>query len=149
MNLFNYNLAEIKISYSTNVPAGDRPHISSSRYAFELFCEIFQDVEYCEYFYVMPCNRANRVLGFSMISKGGLAGTVVDVRQIFQILLKSNAASFIIAHNHPSGHLMPSHQDIELTKRIKLAADILGFTLLDHLIISKNAYYSFADEGRL
>jgi DNA repair protein RadC len=95
---------------------------------------------------VLLLNRANRVLGCLKLSKGGLTGTVVDLR----ILLKAMASGIIIAHNHPSGNLKPSDADRELTSQIKQAGKLLDITLLDHLILgTEGDYVSFADEGWL
>lgn len=94
-------------------------------------------------------NRANKVLGWGVISKGGVAGTICDPKVLFQFCLKANASSFILAHNHPSGNLKPSASDISLTKKAKDAGLLLDMPCLDHLILSPDdfQYYSFADEG--
>jgi DNA repair protein RadC len=92
-------------------------------------------------------NRWNRVLGVVDISRGGLNGTVADPKVLFAEELKSCASGIILGHNHPSGELDPSCEDTALTNKIKAGADLLDFKVLDHLIISKDSYYSFADEG--
>ena len=94
-------------------------------------------------------NRANKVLGIFQASSGGVTGTVADPKLILVAALKSNASSLVISHNHPSGNLKPSRQDEELTMKIKEAAKFLDIRLLDHLIVTPEAYYSFADEGIL
>ncbi len=148
MNLFLNNLAEIKISYSTKVPAKDRPSVSSSRDAEKLLRLIYTDIEYRESFYILLLNRANRVLGFKKISEGGITGTITDVRMILQAALKANACAFICCcHNHPSGNLKPSEVDLKITKKIKEAASIMDIAVLDHLILSEESYFSFADEN--
>jgi DNA repair protein RadC len=83
----------------------------------------------------------------SQISKGGITGTVADTRIIFKIALERNAVGLILTHNHPSGNLKPSEADIQITKKLKIAANQLEFTILDHIIITEAKYYSFADEG--
>jgi len=92
-------------------------------------------------------NRRNRVLGVVEISQGGLSGTVADPKVIFAAALKSCASDIVLAHNHPSGELDPSREDIALTNKIKAGAELLDLKVLDHLIISKEGFYSFADNG--
>jgi DNA repair protein RadC len=95
-------------------------------------------------------NRSNSVLGLLPVSKGGISGTVTDVRIILQAALKSNASGLIVCHNHPSGNLNPSESDSRITQKLKEAGNIMDIQLLDHLIISpENDYYSFADNGLL
>jgi DNA repair protein RadC len=102
-----------------------------------------------EEFLVLCLNRANRILGWAKISQGGLSGTVADPKVIFQVALKSNACSIILAHNHPSGNVQPSEADIQLTRKLKDAGVLLDLPVLDHLILTSEGYYSFADEGLL
>ena len=102
-----------------------------------------------EEFVILCLNRANKVLGYSKISQGGLSGTVADPKVIFQVALKSNASSIILCHNHPSGNTKPSDNDIQLTKKLKKAGEFLELNVLDHLIITSDAYFSFADESLL
>lgn len=106
-------------------------------------------IDYKEVFYIILLNNSNEVLGISKISEGGITGTVVDVRLVFQIALKSHAVGMILAHNHPSGTLKPSQADISLTKKLKNAGEILDVKVLDHLIITTENYFSFADENIL
>ena len=97
----------------------------------------------------MLLNRANKVLGIYPVSKGGVSGTLVDPKLIFSVALKCNASSIILAHNHPSGNLFPSENDKELTQKLKSAGNFLDIKVLDHLIITPEGYFSFADEGLL
>lgn len=97
----------------------------------------------------MFLNKANKVLGIFEVSSGGISGTVADPRLIFVAALKTNCSGIIISHNHPSGNLKPSRQDEELTQKIKHAGEFLEIKLLDHIIITSEGYYSFADEGLL
>jgi DNA repair protein RadC len=94
-------------------------------------------------------SRANRIIGHSHISTGGLSGTVVDPKKIFQNALKANAAGLILAHNHPSGQLQPSEADKNLTKKLVAAGKFLEIAILDHLILSTEGYFSFADHGMI
>lgn len=146
------HLAEITVAYKTKVKARDRPRISSSKDAHAIFSKLFNKdtIELLESFYLLLLNKANAVLGYRHISSGGLSGTVVDVRHIFAIALKANAAGIIMGHNHPSGNLQPSQADIDLTRKTRDAGKILDVPLLDHIILSPDeTYYSFADEGTI
>ena len=106
-------------------------------------------IELIEEFYILLLNRSNKVLGCTNISKGGVSGTVVDAKVIFAAALAANASSVILAHNHPSGNLKPSHADKEITQKLKGGGELLDIAVLDHLIITKDGYTSFADEGYL
>lgn len=144
-NLFTLN--EIKITYSHKTNPGSLPLIAGSKDVYNLIYPSWDDIDFTESFKVIFLNRANRVLGISNLSNGGTAGTVVDAKLIFQAALKSNASSIIVAHNHPSGNLKPSDADRNLTNKIKEVGKLLDLQLLDHLIISRFGYLSFADEG--
>ena len=95
----------------------------------------------------MLLNRANRVLGLIDISLGGTAGTIADPKVIFAAAIKSNASGIILVHNHPSGNLQPSQQDLDLTRKIKTGGQILDVVVMDHMIITSESYLSFTDEG--
>jgi len=149
-NLFNYNLAEIEVSYKTTVKASERRTIRTSKDAESIFREIWSSgIEFKEEFYILLLNRANKVLGWYKVSEGGMSGTVVDPKLVFSIALKGLASSICISHNHPSGNLKPSIEDINLTKRLKEAGALLEIPVLDHLIITNEGFYSFADEGMM
>ena len=120
--------------------------ISSSRDAFELLKPFLGDQPY-EKFYIIMLNRANRVLGMVMISEGGISGTVVDPKKIFKIALDNHCSSIILGHNHPSGTIQPSEADQKITKKVKDAGVMLEITVLDHIIVGDDQYYSFADDG--
>lgn len=124
-------------------------HIDSSKAAYSIFNALYPKgrIDLKEYFFVAFLNRANGVLASAKLSEGGLSGTIVDVREIFAIALKLHASSVILCHNHPSGNLKPSKQDIGLTKKIAEAGKIMDINVLDHLIISSEGYISFLDEG--
>ncbi len=144
-------IAEVELIYRSKVKASDRPKITRSNDAYELFKQYWDEnkLEFVEQFKVMLLNKANRVLGICEISTGGISGTVADPKLIFMAALKSNASFIVIAHNHPSGNLKPSRQDEELTGKIKEGGKFLDLPLLDHLIVTTEGYYSFADEGLL
>ncbi len=124
------------------------PQITSSIKVFELMQPLIGDLNH-EEFWVLFLNNSNKVVFKSNLSKGGLTGTVVDVRILFKMALEQQATGLILAHNHPSGKLKPSDADLSITKKIKDGAKLLEITLLDHLIITEHGYYSFADEGVL
>jgi DNA repair protein RadC len=144
-----YNVAEVELIYKSKVKASQRPQICSSKDAYNLLLELWDDdkIEFVEQFKVLFLNKANRVLGAYEVSTGGISGTVADPRVIFVAALKANCCAIIVSHNHPSGNLKPSRQDEELTQKIKQAGQLLDIKLLDHVIITDEAYFSFADEG--
>jgi DNA repair protein RadC len=122
--------------------------ISASQDVYELMRPVMLDLPH-EEFWVLLLNRANLVLRKEMISRGGIAGTVVDSKIIFKSAIEHYASSIIIAHNHPSGNLKPSDADLKITRNIREAGKIMEIPLLDHLIVTENGFYSFADEGVL
>lgn len=141
------SISEIKITYNPKFKASELPKVASSQDAYEVILSQWEDIHYRESFAVLLLNRANKCLGFSFISKGGLSGTVADPKIIFQTALKANASSVILVHNHPSGNLKPSQNDINLTNTIVKAGKTLELQILDHLIVGAETYFSFADEG--
>ncbi len=126
----------------------ERPQITSSKDVFQIMIPTYADLNH-EEFWIVLLNTANRVIGKHKLSKGGRAGTVVDVKILFEEVLSYKATSVILTHNHPSGNLSPSDQDRVLTKRISEAGKLLDIKVLDHLIFSNNDYYSFSDSGEL
>ena len=145
-------VSELTVSYKPKVKAADRYSIHYPQDAYKLLMEqAFNDdtLEYKEYFKLVLLNGANKVLGITTISEGGMDGTVVDVRLIMQTALLAHSSSIILAHNHPSGQLKPSPQDDRITKKIKEAAKLMDIRIQDHLIVTRDNYYSYADEGRL
>ena len=123
-----------------------RRKIQSSQTAYEEIADVLSDLPH-EEFWVMYMNRANELIGRKHISKGGVSGTVADVKIILKQALELLSSSLIVCHNHPSGNLKPSQEDIQLTKKISEAAKNIDMKLLDHIIVGNNAYFSFADEG--
>ncbi|MCF8284070.1 MAG: DNA repair protein RadC [Sphingobacteriales bacterium] len=122
--------------------------IQSSANIHNLMSEHFADLAH-EEFWVIFLNRGNFIIDKKCMSKGGISGTVVDIRIILKQAIESLASSIILCHNHPSGNLKPSNEDILLTKKCKEAALLMDIKLLDHLIFHENKYYSFCDEGML
>ncbi len=120
--------------------------ITSSKDAVDIFQPLLGDLQH-EEFWVLFLNRANRILKKQQISTGGMSGTVADPRMIFKAALDEKAIAIILCHNHPSGNTQPSSADIQLTKNIVEAGKVLEINVLDHLIITQNSFYSFADEG--
>ena len=120
--------------------------ITSSKAVFEIMQPIIGELPH-EEFWVLFLNNSNKVISKSQLSKGGIAGTVVDMRLIFKLALENGATGLILCHNHPSGDLKPSNADKQITKKIKEAGEILDVKVLDHLIITESKYYSFVDEG--
>lgn len=120
--------------------------ITSSKAVFEIMQPIIGELPH-EEFWVLYLNNSNKVIHKSQLSKGGITGTVVDVRLIFKTALEHNATSVILCHNHPSGKLLASDADKDITKKLKLAGEQLDVMVLDHIIITEQGYFSFQDEG--
>ena len=124
----------------------DKPVIRKSQDIALYLQTTLKDLTY-EVFSVIFLNRANKINHFEIISRGGITGTVADPRVIMKKALEENATSLVLAHNHPSGNLQPSSADEELTRKIKGAASYFDIKVIDHIIVSDDGYYSFADEG--
>jgi DNA repair protein RadC len=146
-----FKVAEVEISYKPDYKVSERPQISSSNDAYQILIHQWNTdrIELLEEFKILLMNSRNRVLGVVAISQGGLSVTVVDPKVIFIAALKSCASGIILCHNHPSGELDPSKEDIAVTEKLKAVAELLDLKILDHLIISKDSFFSFADEGCL
>ncbi|MAW94338.1 MULTISPECIES: RadC family protein [unclassified Leeuwenhoekiella] len=145
-------LNEIKLRYSTKQKATDWIKISSSTNAAEaIFKNWDKDhIATFECFKIVLLNNSNQIKGVFQVSQGGITGTVVDVRLIFAVALKSLAVGMILTHNHPSGTLKPSEADKSITRKIKSAGEFLDIKVLDHIILTPTGqYFSFADEGLL
>jgi DNA repair protein RadC len=149
-NVIENTLREISCNYQSKTPQSELPKISCSKDIHDYLMNVWSEkIEYIEEFIIICLSRSNRAYGWAKISQGGLAGTVADPKVIFQIALKSNASSIILAHNHPSGNLQPSEADIRLTRKLKECGLLLDLSVLDHLIVTSEGYFSFADEGIL
>lgn len=120
--------------------------ISSSKAVFEIMQPLIGELPH-EEFWVLFLNNSNKVIHKSQLSKGGMTGTIVDIRMIFKIAFEQNATSIILTHNHPSGKLEASNADKEITQKLKLAGEQLEIRVLDHIIITEKGYLSFQDEG--
>lgn len=125
-----------------------RIKLSSSHEVFHLMKPIMEDLQ-IEQFWVLYLNNANSIIDKQRISEGGMTATVVDVRLIFKYALRANATAIILCHNHPSGSLIPSKADQNITDKIVKAAKYMDVQVLDHLIITEESYFSFADEARI
>ena len=130
-------LQEVQLSYLNRLKASLRPKITMIEDALSLFRSIWNEdeMELVESFKMLLMNNANRVLGVYHCSTGGTTGTIVDIRILLTVALKSNACKIIVAHNHPSGNLTPSIADLKITERLKDAAKLMEITLLDHLYV--------------
>ena len=144
-------VSEVRLVYESRVKPEERPQVLTSWDAYWILEANWSDqMTLHEEFNILLLDRSNRVMAFSSLFKGGISGTVVDLRLAFTTALKARASSIIIAHNHPSGNLMPSKQDVGLTEKFKQAGEILDIQLFDHLILApQGKFYSFADECRL
>jgi len=145
----SFKVAEIELKYSVDYKITDRPKISSSEDAYRILMDQWDlgKVSLLEEFKIILLNRGNRVLGITSISQGGVSGTVADPKLIFGTALKAAASYIILVHNHPSGNLKPSTEDIRLTKKLIEGGKLLDIQVVDHLVITKESFYSFCDEG--
>ncbi len=145
------HLAEVELVYKTKIKIKDRVKIndceSGQQYCRALFSE--DSIEHIEKFYIVLLNRNNQVLGWKKISQGGVNGTIADPKVILQAAIISNASAIILTHNHPSGATKPSHADVALTQKIKQASLLHDINVIDHIIITEDSFYSFANEGNL
>ena len=142
-------VSEVEVVYKTHVKASSRPTVTQSKEVYELLKRNWDaaKIELVEQFKILLLNRANKALGICELSTGGISGTVADPKIIFIAALKAAASNIILAHNHPSGNLTPSRNDIDLTRKIKEVGQLLEITVLDHIILSSEGFYSLADEG--
>ena len=147
MKTYKSEMPEITLKYkSGNIK---KVKIVSSNDVFELSKKMFnQDtLELTEEFVCIYLNRQNNSIGWFRLSKGGITSIVVDIRIIYATALQCGATSLIIMHNHPSGNRQPSTEDVNLTEKVNAAGEVLDIKLLDHIIVTTDKYYSFADEG--
>ena len=142
----NIKLFELK-KIQTDFP---KQKLTSSKLSSEFIRQFYSDdIEIYESFFILMLNRANETIGYAKISQGGICGTIVDVKLVAKFVVDSLASGIIIAHNHPSGNLQPSQADIQITNKIKEIVKLLDSTLLDHIILTKESYYSLSDEGKI
>lgn len=145
----DYTVGEVELTYKPTSKSRNKIYSSEDAYKYLLPTYKKGTICYKEYFKVLFLNQANQVLGYTLISEGGITETSVDVRVILQTALLTNSVTIILAHNHPSGNLKPSRQDMDITKQVKDAARLMRITVTDHLILTDAGYYSFADEGQI
>jgi DNA repair protein RadC len=148
----NIKVNEIQISYREVAPIATNPKIISSEAAYAVLREQWNadTIGLHESFKVLLLSNSNTVKGIFHLSEGGITATLVDIRILFAVVLKSLSVGMILSHNHPSGQLKPSAADKQLTRKIQKAAKLFDVRVLDHLILSpEEGYFSFADEGLL
>jgi len=141
------NLPEIKIKVT--LKKGDKINIGKSQDAFDVIKKLMSEdtLYWTEEMILLAVNRQNEVYGWYRLSTGGTVGTIVDAKVVFTILLNAGASAFIIAHNHPSQTMKASQADIEITKQLKEAGELLDISLLDHIIVAGESYLSMADDN--
>ena len=147
----NNMVAEIELVYRSTVKPSERPQVKTSKECYDLLLQTWDadKIELVEQFKIILLNKSNRVLGIYTLSSGGLTATIADPRLIFTAALKTSSCGIILSHNHPSGNLIPSNSDRQLTDKIKAGGQFLEIAVLDHIIVTTEGYYSFADEGIL
>lgn len=140
---------KLSVKFSQDFKQSELPKINCSHDAYNILQKCFDEDTFLiqEQFIVIMVNNSNNVIGYYQLSSGGITSTVVDIRLLFATAIKSLATGIILAHNHPSGQTRPSQADIEITKKIKKAGEVLDIKLLDHLILTHETYFSFQDEG--
>jgi len=141
-------IPEIQLKYKPAFTNNKRLKITNSQTAYDAFLSTWDmdTIELCEEFKMLLLNKANEVLGIHTISKGGLSATVVDLKLLFAVALKAAASSIILAHNHPSGKLKPSDNDLRMQVRIKMVARHLDIAIFDNIIITRLGFYSFVND---
>lgn len=144
-----FEIPFIELSYISKIKPSERPVVTNSDAAYRLLYQSWDKgkIDMQEQFKVLLLNQANKVLGIYELSVGGITSTVADPRLILAAAIKSNACAIILAHNHPSGLLKTSRADEVLTRKIKQAGDLLDIDVLDHIIVTSDGYFSFADHG--
>lgn len=140
-------MRQIKLSFEGE--KSTKPQVTSPAELYKVGLPLFEEIEIRETLIAVFLNQGNFVIGHYVVSKGGIARADYDVRLVLAVALKGLATSFFLVHNHPSGKIKPSKADEELTKSTKKAAALFNIRLLDHLIISKDDYYSFADNFQI
>ena len=141
-------VSEVSLIYRSKIKPSQRPFIKRSEDAYRILLAHWDmdTIDFVEQFKILYLNRGNGVLASYELSTGGLTGTVADPRLIFATALKLNATAIILCHNHPGGTLSPSHADRIITDKIKNAGKLLDILLSDHIILTSESYFSFADE---
>jgi DNA repair protein RadC len=146
-------VSEVELIYRTNIKPSERIKIEDSKKVYSVLKTVYDynTIEHKESFYAMYLNRANKLLAVILISEGGTSACLVDVKIILQAALRVNASAIILSHNHPSGQLIASSADIQITNRVKEAAKLLDMQVIEHIIVTpeEDKYYSFADNGQI
>lgn len=145
-----FNIGEIELSYTKKIETPFEK-ISSSYVVNKVIRQILpvEQINYREHMYVLYVDNSNKIVGYQLLSVGGITSTLMDIRILMQGALLTSSVGLVLIHNHPSGKLKPSVMDKNLTQKVKEAGKVLDIKLLDHLIITEQSYYSFADEGEL
>jgi DNA repair protein RadC len=137
-----------KISLKKDPTNFERVKITSSQDSADYIRQFYSDdIEIFESFFILLLNRQNKTIGYAKISQGGVAGTVVDAKIVLKYIVDTLASAVILCHNHPSGNLNPSTQDLEITKKLSQAAKLVDSQVIDHIILTPDSFYSFADNG--
>ncbi|MCC7298840.1 MAG: DNA repair protein RadC [Bacteroidia bacterium] len=139
-------IAALELGARRKMAREEKTKISCSRDAYEILSPRIEDLN-VEEFWVLLLNRANMVLKTVKLSEGGVTGTVVDTGNLFKIAILENAKGMVLCHNHPSGNLKPSAEDISITRKIKQAGQLFDIFVMDHIIVTSQGYYSFGDNG--
>lgn len=148
-NIIESNLQEIQTTYKRK-PLNELPQVKQSDEVVRVLRGVWSgDIDYREEFLILCLNRSNAVLGYAKISVGGVNCTTCDPKIIFQIALSCNASAIILSHNHPSGNIKPSDVDLKMTRQIVQAGKLLDITVLDHIILTSENFYSFSDNGNI
>mgnify|MGYP002783556673 CR=1 FL=1 len=143
-----YAFPTVKLSYTYGGPINDLPVLRDSRAMRNFIFPVFEDfVEHYEEFHIILLNHGMRVLGHCPIGKGGLNSCVADARLVLQAAILSNASAVVLVHNHPSGALVPSNADRNLTRNLSQALQLVNIKVVDHIILTRDSYFSFADFG--
>jgi DNA repair protein RadC len=140
------NLYELKKSFANFERKSIKQSSDAAAYIRQFYLD---DLEIFESSFILLLNRANITIGYVKLSQGGICGTIMDIKLICKYAVDALASSVIIAHNHPSGNLNPSNADIEITNKIKAALNIVDSQLIEHIILTAESYYSFADNGKI
>jgi len=143
------SVAEVTLSFRPEIKPSKRPLVKCAKDVYEVLNKFWNadQLELRETFFMILLNNHGRVMGIVELSHGGFTGVVVDTKMVFGVALKACACSIVVAHNHPSGNLKPSTQDIKVTQRLKAAGEILELPMQDHLIVSAEGYLSLEEEG--
>ncbi|MBN8865536.1 MAG: JAB domain-containing protein [Sphingobacteriales bacterium] len=144
-----YTVTEIEITYRNKRPARERPKLHTSEHAYQYLLDAWDlnKIELVEQFNILLLDRSMSVIGFSNLATGGVSTCIVDPKLVFATALKCRASGIIAAHNHPSGNLVPSKADMDLTEKLYRGGRLLDISVLDHLVLDNRSYFSFADHG--